>query len=121
MRDRKTGQTLPRVAKRTLSYDLDKQLGAFAVGTTWRLASHSTEAVFNSVTYQAERKNISGFGTLDLRGSWQATKDLGLDLRLANIFDKGYSRALYDYQGETFGYREDRFTVLLGMTWTPNL
>lgn len=120
-RDRKTGQTLPRVAKRTLSYDLDKQLGAFAVGTTWRLASHSTEAVFNSVTYQAERKNISGFGTLDLRGSWQATKDLGLDLRLANIFDKGYSRALYDYQGETFGYREDRFTVLLGMTWTPNL
>lgn len=120
-RDRKTGQTSPRIAKRTLSYDLDKQLGEFAVGTTWKLASQSTDAVFNSVTYQAERKNISGFGTLDLRGSWQATQELGLDLRLANIFDKGYSRALYDYQGETFGYREDRFTVLLGMTWTPNL
>lgn len=120
-RDRKTGHQLPRIAKRTLSYDLDKQLGAFGVGGTWRLASHTPDAVYNSKIYLTERKNISGFGTLDLRGSWQATQELGLDLRLANIFDKSYSRALYDYQGETFGYREDRFTVLLGMTWTPNL
>ena len=120
-RDRKTGQTLPRIAKRTLSYDLDKQLGEFAVGTTWRLASHSTDSVFNSKTSVNDRENIAGYGTLDLRGSWQATQDLGLDLRLANIFDKGYSRALYGYEGEAYGYREDRFTVLLGMTWTPNL
>jgi vitamin B12 transporter len=120
-RDRKTGQTSPRIAKRTLSYDLDKQLGAFAVGTTWRLASHSTDSVFNSKTFANDREHISGFGTLDLRGSWQASQDLGLDLRLANIFDKGYSRALYGYEGETYAYREDRFTLLLGMTWTPNL
>ncbi|MDY0249053.1 MAG: TonB-dependent receptor [Pseudomonas sp.] len=120
-RDRQTGKTSPRIAKRTLSYDLDKQLGAFAVGTTWKLASNSVDGVYNSVTYQTERKNIAGFGTLDLRGSWQATQDLGIDLRLANIFDKGYSRALYGYEGESYAYREDRFTVLLGMTWTPNL
>ena len=100
---------------------MDKQLGAFAVGTTWRLASHSTDSVFNSKTFANDREHISGFGTLDLRGSWQASQDLGLDLRLANIFDKGYSRALYGYEGETYAYREDRFTLLLGMTWTPNL
>ena len=113
-RDRKTGHQLPRIAKRTLSYDLDKQLGAFGVGGTWRVASKSFSDAKNDV-------KIAGFGTMDLRGSWQATQDLGVDLRLANIFDKGYTRAMYSYGGENYGYREDRFTVLLGMTWTPNL
>lgn len=113
-RDRKTGHQLPRVAKRTLSYDLDKQLGAFGVGGTWRLASKSFNDAKNN-------QKIAGFGTMDLRGSWQATQDLGLDLRLANIFDKAYTRAMYNYDGKNYGYREDRFTVLLGMTWTPNL
>ena len=110
-RERKKGHQLVRLAKRTLSYDLDKQLGAFGVGGTWRVASKSFNDTSNDI-------KIAGFGTMDLRGSWQATQDLGLDLRLANIFDKGYTRALYDSKN---GYREDRFTVLLGMTWTPNL
>ncbi len=121
-RDRKTGQTLQRVAKRTLSYDLDKKFGAFGVGSTWKLASNSTDAVlYNPATKLNDRTNVSGYGTFDLRGNWQATQDLGVDLRLANIFDKGYGRALYDHQGEAHAYREDRFTILLGMTWTPNL
>lgn len=120
-RDRKTGRQLNRVAKRTLSYDLDKQLGAFSVGGTWRLVSDSTDEVYNSSTFKTEREKIAGFGTMDLRGSWQAMQDLGFDLRLANIFDKKYSRALYNYDGKNYGYREDRFTVLLGATWTPNL
>ena len=113
-RDRATGHQMQRIAKRTLSYDLDKQLGAFGMGGTWRMASSSFNDADND-------HKIAGFGTMDLRGSWQATQDLGVDLRLANIFDKGYSRALYSYGGETYGYREDRFTVLLGVTWTPNL
>ena len=112
-RDRKTGHQLPRIAKRTLSYDLDKQFGAFGVGGTWRLASKSFNDAKNN-------QQIAGFGTMDVRGSWQATHDLGVDLRLANIFDKGYTRAMYSYDGESYDYREDRFTVLLGMTWTPN-
>ncbi|MDY0208292.1 MAG: TonB-dependent receptor [Pseudomonas sp.] len=110
-RDRESGHQLARIAKRTLSYDLDKQVGAFGVGGTWRVASKSFNDANNT-------QKIAGFGTMDLRGSWQATQDLGVDLRLANIFDKGYTRALYDGKN---GYREDRFTVLLGMTWTPNL
>lgn len=113
-RDRETGHQMARIAKRTLSYDLDKQLGAFGVGGTWRVASKSFNDPANDV-------KIAGFGTMDLRGSWQATQDLGVDLRLANIFDKGYTRAMYSYDSENYGYREDRFTVLLGMTWTPNL
>ena len=84
------------------------------MGGTWRVASKSFSDAKNDV-------KIAGFGTMDLRGSWQATQDLGIDLRLANIFDKGYTRAMYNYGGENYGYREDRFTILLGMTWTPNL
>ena len=113
-RDRKTGKQLARRAKRTLSYDLDKQLGAFGVGATWRLASSSYNDAKNT-------RQIAGYGTVDLRGSWQATDELGLDLRLGNIFDKGYTRALYNYQGKNYGYREDPFTIRLGVTWTPNL
>ena len=109
---------MKRIAKRTLSYDLDKQLGQYGIGATWRVVSNSNDDVYNPKTSLTERENIAGFGTLDLRSSWQATQDLGIDLRLANIFDKGYTRALY---APGNGYREDRFTVLLGMTWTPNL
>ncbi|HZJ95217.1 MAG TPA: TonB-dependent receptor [Thiopseudomonas sp.] len=110
-RDRATGHQMPRIAKRTLSYDLDKQIGMFAVGGTWRVASSSFNDADNN-------QKIAGYGTLDLRSSWQVAQGLGVDLRLANIFDKGYSRALYT---PTEAYREDRFTVLLGVTWTPNL
>lgn len=116
-RDRETGHQMARIAKRTLSYDLDKQVGAFGVGGTWRVASSS----FNNA---ANTQEIAGFGTLDLRGSWQATQELGVDLRLANILDKAYTRALYEhpgFSGNSYSYREDRFTVLLGVTWTPNL
>ncbi len=116
-RDRKTGHQMARIAKRTLSYDLDKQLGQFSVGATWRAASESFDKLDN-------KTQIAGFGTLDLRSNWQATQDLGIDLRLANIFDKAYTRALYEYpgfSGNKYSYREDRFTVLFGMTWTPNL
>jgi len=116
-RDRETGHQMARIAKRTLSYDLDKQLGAFGVGATWRAVSKSFDKLDNE-------NQIAGFGTMDLRGSWQATQDLGLDLRLANIFDKAYTRALYEhpgFSGNNYSYREDRFTVLLGATWTPNL
>lgn len=116
-KNKATNKQLPRRAKRTLSYDLDKQLGAFGIGATWRLVSSS----YNDA---ANKQPIAGYGTLDLRGSWQATDELGFDVKLANIFDKGYSRALYEYPsmtGSNYGYREDPFTIRLGMKWTPNL
>lgn len=113
-RDRDSGHQQARVAKRTVSYDLDKQLGAFSVGTTWRAQSKS----FNN---SANTQKIAGFATLDLRGSWQATDELGFDLRLGNILDKKYSRALYSYNNRDYGYREDRATVQASVTWTPRL
>lgn len=113
-RDRQSGHQTPRIAKRTLSYDLDKSLGEFALGATWR-------AVSSSYNDAANTQAIGGYGTLDLRGRWQATQDVQLDVRLTNIFDKGYTRARYGYSGANPGYREDRATFLVGVTWSPAL
>lgn len=113
-RDRDSGHQQARTAKRTLSYDLDKQLGAFSVGTTWRVQSKSFNDSVNS-------QKIPGFATLDLRANWRASNELDLGLRLGNILDKKYSRALYNYNGKNHGYREDRATIQASVTWTPKL
>ena len=113
-RDRDSGHQQARVARRTLSYDLDKQLGTVSIGATWRAQS-------NSYNDAANNQRIPGFATLDLRANWQAADELSLGLRLGNIFDKKYSRALYNYNTENYGYREDRATIQASVTWTPNL
>lgn len=113
-RDSERGNLLPARARRTISYDVDKQLGSFSVGGTWRASSHSFNDARNN-------QRIAGYGIVDLRGSWQATDELGFDLRLGNIFDKKYSRATYNYGGKNHGYREDRATIQASVTWSPKL
>ena len=119
-RDRKTGKQLQRRAKRTLSYDLDKQFGAFGAGATLRLVSKSPDVYYDSSFVSHETSN-AGYATFDLRGNWQANEELGFDLRLNNVLDKNYSRAAYGYENKPYNYREDPFTIRLGLTWTPNL
>ena len=113
-RNRETGRILPNRAKRTLSLDLDRQFGTVGVGASWRAVSRS----FNDA---ANTREIAGHGVLDLRASWKASNELGFDLKLANILDKDYSRLLYSYNGESYGYREAPFSLMLGVTWTPSL
>lgn len=115
-RDRDSGHTLQRRARRTLSLDIDRPIGDFSVGASWQLVSHSFDDPANT-------RRIPGHGVLDLRGSWQASPELALDLKLSNLFDKGYSRALYQYveDGRYYGYREQPFGVMLGLTWRPAL
>jgi vitamin B12 transporter len=115
-RDRETGHTLARRAKRHLSLDLDREIGAFAVGATWQAYSQRYDDPDN-------QREIGGYGVLDLRGSWQASEELLFDLKLANVLDRGYSNALYQYSGdyEYYGYRETPRSLMLGLTWTPSL
>lgn len=113
-RNRETGGILPNRAKRTLSLDLDRHFGAVGVGASWRAVSRS----FND---GANTQEIAGHGVLDLRTSWQASDELGFDLKLANVLDKDYSRLLYSYEGQQHGYQEAPFSVMLGLTWTPSL
>ncbi|MNP82761.1 TonB dependent receptor [compost metagenome] len=58
---------------------------------------------------------------LGLRGSWTASQQIRVDLKLDNLLDKGYSRALYSYDNSNYGYREEGRTWLLSLTWTPAL
>ena len=113
-RDRDSGHTLARRARRTLSLDLDRQFERFAVGGSW-------QAVSASYDDEANRNRLGGYGLLGLRGSWAATDELKLELKLDNLLDKGYSRALYSYEGASYGYREEGRTALFSVTWTPAL
>lgn len=114
-RNRENGRILPNRAKRTLNLNLDRQFGSVGLGATFT-------AVSNSVQYSnGTASGIPGYGTLDLRASWQASSELTFDVKWANLLDKDYSRLLYQYEGETYGYQETAATVMIGMTWTPQL
>lgn len=113
-RDRDTGHTLNRRARRTLSLDLDRQFDRLGLGASW-------QAISNSYNDMENRLSIPGYSLFGLRSSWAVNQELKLDLKLDNVFDKSYSRALYSYQGSNYGYREEGRTWMLGVTWTPEL
>lgn len=113
-RNRENGHTLPRRARRTLSLDVDRQFDRFAVGATW-------QAVSSSYNDEGNSDPIAGYGIVGLRGSWVASRELMLDLKLDNLLGKQYSRVHYNHQGNDYGYREEGRTVLFSVTWTPAL
>lgn len=115
-RNRENGRTLPNRAKRTMTLNLDRQFGAIGMGTTFTAASNSKQYGFNG-----DALGIAGYGTLDLRASWQASSALAFDVKWANVLDKDYSRLLYQYEGESHGYQEAPSSLMIGMTWTPQL
>lgn len=113
-RDRDSGHTLARRARRTASLDLDRHWARFTLGASW-------QAVSSSFDDEANRNRIGGYSLFGLRGSWAASDELKLEAKLDNLLDKRYSRALYSYEGDARGYREEGRTWLLSLTWTPAL
>ena len=45
---------------------------------------------------------------LTARGNWQASPEVRLDVKVDNLLDKTFTRALYSYDGNYYGYREER-------------
>ena len=113
-RDRDTGHTLARRARRTASWDLDRQFDRLGLGASWQLVSGSYDDLNNT-------QPLAGYGTVGLRSSWALNREIKLDLKLDNLLDKGYSRALYSYDGSQYGYREEGRAWVFGVTWTPQL
>ena len=111
-RDRDTGHTLGRRARRTLSLDLDRQFDRLGVGASW-------QAVSSSFNDEDNKQPVGGYGLLGLRGNWQASSEVRLDLKVDNLLDKSFTRALYSYDGNYYGYREERRSLQLAITWTP--
>ena len=113
-RDRDSGRTLARRARRTVSLDLDRQFDQFGVGASWQAVSSSYDDAKN-------QQPLAGYGLLGLRASWTLNREVTLNMKLDNLLDKAYSRALYQYQGQQYGYREEGRALMLGVTWTPDL
>lgn len=113
-RDRDTGKTLSRRARRTLSLDLDRQFDRLGVGASW-------QAVSSSYNDEQNQQPMGGYALLGLRAHWQANSDVRLDVKVDNLLDKTFTRALYGYDGNYYGYREERRSLQVAVTWTPSL
>ncbi|MBA4682733.1 TonB-dependent receptor [Pseudomonas sp. MDMC216] len=113
-RDRASGHTLQRRAKRALSLDLDRRFGDVSLGAGWRAISGRYDDADNEI-------EMSGYGLLNLRAAWQATQELGLSLKLDNLLDKDYAEATYSTPNGRFGYNSAGRTALFAVTWTPQL
>lgn len=114
------GNRLARRPKNSLNLDLDRQLGDWSFGANWQLASNSYNNLANS-------REVPGYGVLNMRGSWQARDSLRLNLSIKNLLDRDYYTAggtAYDqntFAEVPFRYKEGGRTMLLGVTWTPQL
>lgn len=96
------GHLLPRRSKRTLNIDLDREIGRFAVGTTFYTASQRYDRASNT---EAER--LPGYALMDLRGEYRIDESWRLQARLSNLFDRDYETAqTYEQPG-----RAVHFTV----------
>ncbi|VXC02168.1 TonB-dependent receptor domain-containing protein [Pseudomonas sp. 8O] len=113
-RDRNSGHTLQRRAKRTLSLDVDRRFGDVSLGAGWRAISGRYDDAEN-------QRDMSGYGLLSLRAAWQATSELGLSLKLDNLLDKDYAEATYSTPNGRLGYNSAGRTALFAVTWTPQL
>ncbi|WP_460046724.1 TonB-dependent receptor domain-containing protein [Pseudomonas sp. S2_H01] len=113
-RDRDTGHTLNRRARRTANLDLDRQFNRLGIGASW-------QAVSDSYNDEANTQHIGGYALFGLRSSWKASDEVKLEFKLDNALDKRYSRSLYSFDGSNYGYREEGRTWLFGVTWTPDL
>ena len=113
-RDRDTGKTLSRRARRTLNLDLDRQFDRIGVGASW-------QAVSSSYNDEQNQQPLGGYALLGVRANWLASSEVRLDLKVDNLLDKSFTRALYSYEGDYYGYREERRSVQLAVTWTPRL
>ncbi len=84
-RDRDSGHTLARRARRTLSLDMDRQFDQVGVGASW-------QAISNSYDNEDNTQRLGGYGLLGLRSSWAVSREVALSLKVDNVLDKSYSR-----------------------------
>lgn len=127
-RNRENGRTLQLTPKRTLSLDLDRRFDAFSAGASWRAVSQSYDYSIVDQNWAGDRQTLPGYGLVDLRGSWQSSPSVRLDLQINNLLDKDYASSLYQRfaqwpdptpPGLPYGYQEPGRTALLAVTWTP--
>lgn len=100
------GNLLPRRAEQVYTLSVDRDLGGLGLGL-------GEFAVGGDVHHESERYDdlantteLEAYTTLDLRASWEATENWGVDFKLSNVFDEDYKTAsYYNQQGRAFFLR----------------
>lgn len=90
-----SGNLLNRRAEQSLRLDLDRAIGAWNVGGTFRAEGRRYEDLANTV-------KLPGYGLVDLRAEYKLAKDWQVQAKLENLFDKDYETAhLYNQPGRS--------------------
>lgn len=89
------GKILNRRAEQSLRLDIDRGFGPYRMGATLRAEGRRYDNLANTT-------KLSGYGLVDLRGEYRLTKDLRLQARVENLFDKDYETVyLYNQPGRS--------------------
>ncbi|EMP54277.1 outer membrane receptor for transport of vitamin B [Marinobacter santoriniensis NKSG1] len=97
--NRDNNKRLPRRARKTARLDVDRLFDRWSMGAT-------LVAEGNRYNDEDNRKLLPGYGTMDLRGTWQFLPGWSGQLKVANVFDRRYAASLgYDSTAmENFRY-----------------
>ncbi len=87
-RDDKTGNLLPRRAKRSLRWDISRAVGRTTLGATLIAQSWRYDDAANSL-------RVPGYGVVNLRGEYRVSKALSAYAHVDNLFDKQYETVKY--------------------------
>lgn len=89
------GKVLNRRAEQSLRLDLDRRLGAWNLGGTFRAEGRRYDNLANTT-------RISGYGLIDLRAETRLAKDWLFQAKVENLFDKDYETvATYNQPGRS--------------------
>ena len=96
-----TQKQLDRRAKILANFGLNQDLGAWKVGAQTRYSSERPDA--------GQTKNLGAYFVSDLTASYQWSRDLKLNGRINNVFDRKFETA--------YGYNQVRRGIFAGLNW----
>jgi vitamin B12 transporter len=114
-RDENTGYVLVGRAKRTLNLEVDRTFGKFDFGVSLIAQSQRYDDAANTET-------LSGYGSVDVRGTYHVTSEFDVQLKVSNIFDRNYIVGIDN--DPVFGYgdiHQDGTNAFLTVTYTPHV
>ncbi|WP_372810209.1 TonB-dependent receptor domain-containing protein [Litorivivens sp.] len=102
--DKATDNDIRRRARRSATISADRQLERYSYGIQVRAQGRSYEDAANN-------QDLSGFALVDLRGSYQFTSSVWVQLSLKNLFDRNYETAR--------GFNNEGLTSMLTLVYEP--
>ena len=96
-----TQKQLDRRAKILANFGLNQDLGAWSVGAQTRYSGERPDA--------GQTKTLGAYFVSDLTASYQWSRDLKLNGRINNVFDRKFETA--------YGYNQVRRGIFAGLNW----